>query len=102
MPCNLVVLNRVDLGKASGPLLEQAMKDLGFEDDYGSYRHRLTGAAVEIRGSELVSKMPRQELAKLANRVRVAYSKQVLARTAAVTGWTVQPTGKSTYVMRRR
>jgi len=101
MPCNLIVLNRVDLGKAAGPLLEQAMKDLGFEKTYGT-RYRRAGVTVEIKGSELVSRMPRQELAKLANRVRVGYSKRVLARTAAVMGWTVQPTGKSTYVMRRR
>ncbi len=100
MPCDQIVLNRVDLGKASGLLLEQAMKDLGFSQHYGQY-HR--GAlSVRIKGSQLVAGMPRAELATLANQVRVAYAKRVLGRAAALNGWAIKPTGRNAYVMERR
>ena len=100
MPCDQIILNRVDLGKAQGTLLEQAMKDLGFEKRYG--RHVRGSLTVEIRGSELVSRLSRTELAKLANQVRTAYSKRVLVRTAAATGWAIRATGPNTYAMERR
>ena len=100
MPCHQIILNRVDLGNASGLLLEQAMTDLGFSQFDGQYHQG--SLSVRIKGSELVASMPRGELATLANQVRVAYSKRVLGRAAALNGWAIKPNGRNAYVMERR
>lgn len=91
----------MDLGKAQGKLLDEALKALGFIKAYGN-TYRKGSTRIEVRGSEIASDLPREQLSTLANQIRVGYSKQVLGRTATATGWAVKPVGVNAYVLQKR
>lgn len=100
MPCYSIITNRVDLGKASGALLDAALKSLGIEVRMGAFFHK--GIRVAFVDGALESTLPASILATLRNQIAVAYSKQVLGKVAATTGWVPRQTGTNRYAMEKR
>lgn len=101
MPCYEIILNRVDLGKAQGKLLDAAMKDIGYVHVAGKIWSR-NGQRVEIDGSQLRAAVALDQMYRLANEIKVAYSKQVVGYASRAMGWNVKSAGQNSYVMEKR
>jgi hypothetical protein len=102
MPCYTIQKNRVDLGKMNQGVLDKALEAL-FKTRAGQRSFIHDGYRVSIQGDQLISEMPADQLAKLANRIKVSGSKRVLEIAAKKQGMRLKqvPGKKNAYVIGR-
>src|SRR6266498_1190534 len=104
MPCDSVIINRVDMPKMHPDLLTRGLKALGVTNV------RTAGATVyfTLDGSDYVLQNGRlsgrdgqsaEEVGRAADRLKTAYSHQVVQATAARNGWTLKQTGTNSYAV---
>jgi hypothetical protein len=106
MPCDSVITNTVSMPKMNPKLLGHGLKMLKATNIqvYGEMTYfRVDGALYSLRGGVLASSEASQEqVAKMASRLKVAYSHQVVRATAAKHGWSLKSIGASKYMMVKR
>lgn len=90
MPCDSIQLNSVELGKMNGALLTLALRELGATNvqitGRGAY-FMLGGVPVRIQDGRMIVRAGYEHL---ADRVKVAYSRQAVQYAAKKNGWKVK------------
>jgi hypothetical protein len=103
MPCDSIVLNQIHLGLANKELLAAALKDLGAteisQSGQGEMRFRLGDQAHAIRNGELIGP---GNVGATADRIKQAYSAQVVTRAASRFGWTTKKTAANKLKVSKR
>lgn len=110
MPCDSVVVNRVELPKMAPQLTEATLKDAGATDirkvGANTYTFNLDGRRWTLSNGELTTNtydaIGAEELAKTRNKIARAYSGQVVQVAAAKNNWTVKKTGERQFLVNRR
>jgi len=91
MPCDTIQLNTIEIGKMNRALLEAALKGLKATNirvlGNGVASFYLEGQSCRIEGGRLTV---REGYEHIADRVKVAYSRQVLGFQAKRNGWQVK------------
>jgi hypothetical protein len=105
MPCDSVILNRVDLKLVDKELLLAALKAMGiaYSEASGVIRFSYQGAAYELRDGVLTGRnVSQQKVGQTADAIRRSYSKQAIKKAANRFGWNVQETDETELVLSRR
>ena len=107
MPCDSVILNTVEMPKMHPDLLTRALKALKATDvrTVGSTVYfTVDGQRYTLRNGELEgsSYQDAQEVGAMADRLKNAYSHQVVQATAARNGWGLKQVGPNNYVVQKR
>lgn len=92
MPCDTIQLNTIDLPKMNGALLKRALESLkatGIVITESGASFYLAGERVQIRGGRMVVTAGNEHL---ADRVKVAYSRQATFLAAKRNGWQLKET----------
>jgi len=92
MPCDTIQLNQVEIGAMNAGLLGLALKAIGATSivvTSAGARATIDGVDVQIRGGKL---QVREGYEHLADRVKVAYSRQTIFHAARSNGWKVKET----------
>jgi hypothetical protein len=91
MPCDTIILNRVDLNLADRGILRAALGKMpgvtnvvAFGETISFDRH---GLGYSIRAGKLVGP---GEVGALADEIKQAYSREIVAQTAKKYGWQVK------------
>jgi hypothetical protein len=107
MPCDQIITNTVDMPKMNPRLLVAGLTMLKAEHvttSRGMTQFYVDGIRYTLRAGVLSSSDASQEqVAKMAARLKVAYSHQVVRATAAKHGWGLKSiAGTSKYMMLKR
>jgi len=105
MPCDSVILNQVHLGLANKELLAAALKEMGAteisQSGRGEMAFNLAGRRYGVdQSGELIGQD--RNIGATADRIKQAYSSQVVKRAASRFGWTVKKTGANKLVVNKR
>lgn len=109
MPCDTIILNRVEISALAPGLLSQtdaSMKQAGYtvisrSATTGETSWRGPLGVVTYRAGTLVSAGSREALAEFRNTLSRAYSRAAVYHQARVSGWKVRQTGPNTYEVQR-
>lgn len=94
MPCDQVVLNRIDLPKMDPQLRDAALKAMGARL-LGGNAFVYKGQTYQIQNGELVSRAG--NTGEVADLLKRAYSGEVVKYAARRAGWGVKQTGPFNY-----
>lgn len=107
MPCDSIIVNRVDMPKMNPDLLARALKGMAVtnvrtigQDVYFTHE----GEDYVLRRGQLEGRdgQDSERVAEVANKLKVGYSHQVVKATAAKQGWQLKQTGPNSYVSVKR
>lgn len=102
MPCDSVILNRVDLGKLDLSILPAALQEMGAVNIYtGIYESgfQLNGSWYQIQSGKLVFD---QGAENIADKVKRSVAVAGLKRDCAKKGWQVKKVGESKFQVIKR
>jgi hypothetical protein len=99
MPCDQVILNQIELGKMNDALLRKALEALGARGlsvGSGAAWFILDGVRCQIVGGKL--QVP-EGSEHLADKLKVAYSRETVKYTAKRNGWTLKETRPNVFAV---
>jgi hypothetical protein len=105
MPCDSIILNQVHLGLANKELLAAALRDMGAVDigqsGQGEMAFALDGRRYSVNQNGDLQGQDRN-IGATADRIKQAYSGQVVKRAASRFGWNVKTTQRNRMVVTKR
>lgn len=104
MPCDSIIVNRIEVGAMHAGLLDRALADLGataITRRGESVSFTLNGTRCQIAAGTLTARGYEENSGELADLVKRAYSAQVVKYTAQKHGWKVKQTGRFQYQVTR-
>jgi len=106
MPCDRIIYNRLELKLADRKKLIEALKAEGIQfNEYGrtvSFYDKQTGISGEIGKSDIRLDATGQRATDFVNRIKRAYSTQVVKSTARTFKWNLKQVGPNRFVAQRR
>jgi hypothetical protein len=98
MPCDSIVLNRVELPRMNPTLAERAIKAIDGWRFYSARMFYAEGYSFQVGpDGRLASDAPVDVLGRIADALKRSYSAQVVLYTAKRNGWAIKQTGAFAY-----
>ena len=104
-PCDSIILNQVHLGLANKELLAAALREMGAVDigqsGQGEMTFRLDGQRYSVNQNGDLQGQDRN-IGATADRIKQAYSGQVVKRAASRFGWNVKTKSRNVLTVSKR